>query len=56
MASIANYLLKNGYEPGGSFDKNSKNWLSVYAYNHHENYVRAVLDLRLEYKNKILEQ
>jgi|TARA_Y100000294_G_scaffold144730_1_gene139776 membrane-bound lytic murein transglycosylase B len=53
MASIANYLLKNGYEPGGSFERDSKNWDSVYAYNHHNNYVMAVLDLRLEYKNRI---
>ena len=53
MASIANYLLKNGYEPGGSFERDSKNWNSVYAYNHHDNYVRVVLDLRLEYKQRI---
>ena len=53
MASISNYLMKNGYDPGGSFERNSKNWNSVYAYNHHENYVRAVLDLRLEYKQRI---
>ena len=53
MASIANYLIKNGYQPGGSFEPDSKNWGSVYAYNHHENYVRAVLDLRLEYKQRI---
>ena len=53
MASIANYLIKNGYEPGGSFERNSKNWKSVYAYNHHDNYVMAVLDLRLEYKQRI---
>ena len=54
MASIANYLIKNGYEPGGSFERNSKNWKSVYAYNHHDNYVMAVLDLRLKYKQRIL--
>ena len=53
MASIANYLIKNGYESGGSFERNSNNWDSVYAYNHHDNYVRAVLDLRLEYKQRI---
>ena len=53
MASIANYLIKNGYESGGSFERNSKNWKSVYAYNHHDNYVMAVLDLRLEYKQRI---
>ncbi len=53
MASIANYLIKNGYEPGGSFERNSKNWKSIYAYNHHDNYVMAVLDLRLEYKQRI---
>ena len=53
MASIANYLIKNGYESGGSFERNSNNWDSVYAYNHHDNYVMAVLDLRLEYKQRI---
>lgn len=54
MASIANYLLKHGYESGGSFERDSKNWDSVYAYNHHDNYVMAVLDLRLEYKKRVL--
>ena len=53
LASISNYLLKNGYETGGPFTKGSRNWKSVYAYNHSENYVRAVLDLRLEYKERI---
>ena len=54
MASIANYLVANGY-PGkqdsdeGS-DKDKKIYKAVFAYNHADNYVKAVLALRDELK------
>ncbi len=52
LGSIANYLKKNGYA-GTDFSKGKPIWKSVWAYNHSENYVRAVLDLRTELKENI---
>jgi membrane-bound lytic murein transglycosylase B len=52
LGSIANYLKKNGYK-GTDFSKDKPIWKSVWAYNHSENYVRAVLDLRDELKKNI---
>ena len=52
FGSIANYLKKNGYK-GLDFSKGSPNWKAVWAYNHSENYVRAVLELREELKSSI---
>jgi len=46
LASIANYLIKNGYIAGSSnYSKGGDIWKSVWAYNHSENYVMAVLGL-----------
>jgi len=46
LASIANYLRENGYKPGSTnYDKDGDIWKSVWAYNHSENYVMAVLGL-----------
>jgi membrane-bound lytic murein transglycosylase B len=54
LASIANYLLKNGYDPKEKeTKKGSKNWNSIYAYNHSENYVEVVLELSEEYRKRI---
>ncbi|MBC8323577.1 MAG: lytic murein transglycosylase [Candidatus Marinimicrobia bacterium] len=52
MASIANYLLKNGY-PKNDYSNSEKVYKSVYAYNHSDNYVKAVLALRDEIKIKV---
>lgn len=52
MASIANYLLKNGY-PKNDYSNREKVYKSVYAYNHADNYVKAVLALRDEIKIKV---
>ena len=52
MASIANYLLKNGY-PKNDYSNSKKVYKSVYAYNHSDNYVKAVLELRDELKKAI---
>lgn len=46
LGSVANYLVRSGYKAGGSFERGSANWDSIYAYNHAENYVRVVLELR----------
>lgn len=46
LASISAYELAMGYEAGGSYDEGSRNWNAVFAYNHSDNYVRVVLELR----------
>ena len=46
LGSIANYLIKNGYNPGSkNYKKGGDIWKSVWAYNHSDNYVMAVLGL-----------
>ena len=46
LGSIANYLIKNGYNPGSkNYKKDGDIWKSVWAYNHSDNYVMAVLGL-----------
>ena len=53
LGSIANYLVMNGYNPGSSdYQKNGDIWKSVWAYNHSENYVRAVLGLADKIKER----
>jgi len=47
LASVANYLVKNGYEKESTeFAPGSRNWKAIYAYNHADNYVKAILELR----------
>jgi membrane-bound lytic murein transglycosylase B len=48
LGSVGNYLKLAGWQPGGSFDKPAKNYYAIYAYNHSDNYVRAIVDLRAE--------
>ena len=46
LGSIANYLVKNGYNPGSkNYAEGGDIWKSVWAYNHSDNYVMAVLGL-----------
>jgi len=46
LGSIANYLRMNGYKAkSNNYDKNGDIWKSIYAYNHADNYVMAVLEL-----------
>ena len=53
LASIANYLRRNGYKPNSNnYDIDGDIWKSIYAYNHANNYVMAVLELRNEIKNR----
>lgn len=46
LGSVANYVVRHNYEPGGSYERNSRNWWAIYAYNHSEFYVRVVIELR----------
>lgn len=49
LASIANYLVMNGYEKGSvNYAPDSPNWKSIYAYNHSNHYVRVVIELKNE--------
>ena len=52
FASVGNYLVKNGY-PVSDPSEGSKVYKSVYAYNHADNYVKAVLELRDQLKKRI---
>ena len=54
MHYLLNYLIKNGYPAMDSSNK-KKIYKSVYAYNHADNYVKAVLELRDELKKNILK-
>jgi membrane-bound lytic murein transglycosylase B len=47
LGSAANYLARHGYS-GSSFTPASPIGRSIYAYNHSENYVKVVLELRAE--------
>ena len=49
LGSIANYLRRNGYKPNSTnYEKDGDIWKSIYAYNHSDNYVMAVLELTSE--------
>ena len=54
FASIGNYLVKNGY-PVVDPTNQEKIYKSVYAYNHADNYVKAVLELRKELEKSIIK-
>ncbi len=57
LASIANYLRRNGYNPNSNnYDRDGDIWKSIYAYNHADNYVMAVLELKNEIKNQTLTE
>jgi len=55
FASVGNYLVKNGYPVSNNADKKQV-YKSVYAYNHADNYVKAVLELRDELKKNIFKE
>ncbi|OGS41698.1 MAG: hypothetical protein A2506_03400 [Elusimicrobia bacterium RIFOXYD12_FULL_66_9] len=48
LGSAANYLLRHGYDSSAPFEPGSPIGRSIYAYNHSDNYVRAMLELRAE--------
>ena len=46
LGSIANYLRRNGYQPNSTNRERSGDvWKAIYAYNHADNYVMAILEL-----------
>ena len=53
FASVGNYLVKNGYPVSEPTNK-KRIYKSVYAYNHADNYVKAILELRDALKKRIL--
>lgn len=48
LGSAANYLARAGYRAGDPFTPTSTIGRSLHAYNHSDNYVRVILDLREE--------
>lgn len=54
FASVGNYLVKNGY-PVSKPSNEKQVYKSIHAYNHADNYVKAVLELRNELKKNILK-
>ncbi|OGS01228.1 MAG: hypothetical protein A2V88_02990 [Elusimicrobia bacterium RBG_16_66_12] len=48
LGSAANYLIRHGYDSSAAFEPGSAIGRSIYAYNHSDNYVRAMLELRAE--------
>jgi membrane-bound lytic murein transglycosylase B len=54
LGSIANYLRKNGYSANSSdYTKEGDIYKSVFAYNHSDNYVMAVLELTEKIRERI---
>jgi len=46
LGSVANYLTAHGYRSGADPVPGSPIWQALYAYNHSDNYVRVILELR----------
>ena len=47
----------NGYKPdSGDYQKDGDIWKSIYAYNHADNYVMAVLELNDEIKKRVYSE
>ena len=56
LGSIANYLRLNGYRSNSkNYSKGGDIWKSIYAYNHADNYVMAVLELTEEIRKRAQE-
>ncbi len=54
LASIANYLRKNGYKANSKdYKRGGPIWKSIFAYNRSENYVMAVLELTEEIRKRV---
>ena len=52
FSSIANYLIKNGY-PTSDIKDPKEVYDSIFSYNHSDNYVRVVLELRNEIEKEL---
>ena len=56
LGSIANYLRRNGYTSNSNnYDKNGDILKAIYAYNHADNYVMAVLELTKEIRARVTQ-
>ncbi|MEC7848971.1 MAG: lytic murein transglycosylase, partial [Candidatus Neomarinimicrobiota bacterium] len=54
LASISNYLRRNGYVANSSnYERSGDIWKSIWAYNHADNYVMAVLELSEKIRERI---
>ena len=54
LGSIANYLRRNGYNSNSdNYNKDGDIWKAIYAYNHSDNYVMAVLELTEEIRKRV---
>ncbi len=54
LGSIANYLRMNGYKPNSKdYKKSGDIYKAVYAYNHADNYVMAVLELTEKIRERV---
>ncbi len=57
LATTANYLAASGYEPGtADFSLHSRDWWAIYAYNHSDDYVHALIDLRAAIKAELAKK
>ena len=55
LAIISNYLRRNWYKINSdNYERNWDIWKSIYAYNHADNYVMAVLELAEKIKIRVL--
>jgi len=53
LASVANYLTAHGYKPGPDESHGSPVWNALYAYNHSDNYVRVILEMRQDIRTQL---
>ena len=57
LGSIANYLRMNGYGVNSNnYKKGGDIYKSIYAYNHADNYVMAVLELTEKIRGRVLQK
>jgi membrane-bound lytic murein transglycosylase B len=53
LASCANYLSRSGYDASAPFTPESPIGRSLFSYNHSDNYVRVILELRGEIQKRL---
>ena len=54
LGSIANYLRMNGYKPASqNYEKTGDIYKAIFAYNHADNYVMAVLELTKKIRDRV---
>lgn len=53
LGSCANYLARSGYDANAPFTPDSKIGRAIFSYNHSDNYVRVILELRGEIQRRL---